>query len=208
MPESITAAGILLAVGPLLAAIPVANPSLRRVWSVPRDEHLSIIGAHRSAWAALNVGFGLATIATAAGLAILAFSADPDVLRSAALTAIALAYALGGALWCAVLAIRARTTPALADLVRDGRPTEPGETLLGAAQGGLFAAFVVVTSAALAALGLTLLVGGGVAVAIAVVTTVVGLATAAWLLVSGDVIPAVLYLPTMLVGLALIAGWT
>ncbi len=201
-------AGILLVVGPLVGAIPIANPSLIRVWSVSRDEHLSIIGAHRRAWAALNVGFGLATITTAAGLAILALAAVPDNARSAALTAIALAYALAGALWCAVLAIRARTTPALADLVRDGRPTEPGETLLGAAQGGLFAAFVVVTSAALAALGLVLLLDGGVAPSIAVLTALVGLATATWLLVSGDVIPAVLYLPTMLVGAALLAGWT
>ena len=132
------------------------------MWSATRDEHLATIGAHRVAWAVLNLGFGFATIATAAGLAILALAADPDGARAAALTAVALAYAVGGALWCAVLAVRARTTPALADLVRDGRPTEPGETLLGAAQGGLFAAFVVVTCAALVGLGLTLLITGGV----------------------------------------------
>ena len=208
MPDSITAAGILLVVGPLVGAIPVANPSLLGVWSATRDEHLATIGAHRVAWAVLNLGFGFATIATAAGLAILALAADPDGARAAAMTAVALAYAVGGALWCALLAVRARTTPALADLVRDGRPTEPGETLLGAAQGGLFAAFVVVTCAALVGLGLTLLITGGVTAAVAIATAAVGVATAAWLLVAGDIVPAVLYLPTLLIGVALLAGWT
>ena len=208
MPDSITAAGVLLALGPLVGMIPVANPSLLRVWSASRDEHLAIIGAHRVAWGALNLGFGLATIATAAGLAVLALAADPDTARAAALAVVAIAYAFGGMLWCAVLAIRARTTPTLVDLVRDGRPTEPGETLLGAASGGLFAGFVVATCAALTVLGVTLLVTGGVVAPVAISTLVVGIATAAWLLAAGDVIPAVLYLPTLLVGVALLAGWT
>ena len=194
MPESITAAGILLVVGPLVGAIPVANPSLLRVWTASRDEHLATIGAHRVAWVALNLGFGFATIATAAGLAILALASDPDGARAAALVTVAIAYAVGGALWCAVLAVRARTTPALADLVRDAKPTEPGETLLGAAQGGLFGAFVVATCVALTLLGLTLLGTGGVAAPVAIATVVVGVATAAWLVVAGDVVPAVLYL--------------
>jgi hypothetical protein len=101
-----------------------------------------------------------------------------------------------------------RTTPALADLVRDARPTEPGETLLGAALGGLFAAFVVITCAALVGLGLALLAAGWVAAPVAIATFLVGLGTAAWLFLSGDVVPAVLYLPTLLVGIALLAGWT
>ena len=74
-----------------------------------------------------------------------------------------------------MLAIRARTTPALADLVRNARPTEPGETLLGAALGGLFAAFVVSTSVALSVLGLTLLVTGGVAAPVAIATLATGI---------------------------------
>ena len=72
----------------------------------------------------------------------------------------------------------------------------------------MFAAFVVATCAALTVLGVTLLVTGGVAAPVAIATLVVGIATAAWLLAAGDVIPAVLYLPTLLVGVALLAGWT
>jgi hypothetical protein len=206
--ESITAAGVLLLVGPLIGAIPIANPSLLRVWTASREEHLATIGAHRGAWAALNIGFGLATISTVGGLAVLAQTGGADGARGAALTAVAIAYAVGGTLWCAVLAVRARTTPALADLVRDARPTEPGEALLGAAQGGLFAAFVVLTCAALMGLGLALLTAGGVAAPVALATVLVGVGVAAWLLLSGDVIPAVLYMPTVLIGVALLAGWT
>ncbi len=57
-------------------------------------------------------------------------------------------------------------------------------------------------------LGLVLLATGGVAAPVAVATVVVGIATAAWLVVAGDIIPAVLYLPTLLIGVALLAGWT
>jgi hypothetical protein len=188
--------------------IPVANPSLMRVWSASREDHLAIIGAHRLAWAALNVGFVYATIATTAGLAILALAAASDGGRQAALAAVAVTYGIAGALWCAVLAVRARTTPALADMVRDGGPTEPAESLLGTALGGLFVAFVLWTGVALAGLGLTLLVTGGVAGPIAGVSVLFGVGAIGVLLVTGDVIPAVLYLPTLLVGIALLTGWT
>jgi hypothetical protein len=43
---------------------------------------------------------------------------------------------------------------------------------------------------------------------VALATVLVGIGVAAWLLVSGDVIPAVLYVPTLLIGAALLAGWT
>jgi hypothetical protein len=208
MSEALTAAGVLLVMGPVIGVIPVANPSLLRVWTASREEHLATIGAHRVAWAALNVGFGLATISTVAGLSVLALSAGADGVRGVALVAAAIAYGVGGALWCAVLAVRTRTTPALADLVRDGRPTEPGEALLGAAQGGLFGGFVVITCVALTGLGLALLTGGDVAALVALTAVLVGIGVAAWLIVSGDVIPAVLYLPTVLIGAALLAGWT
>ncbi len=83
--------------------------------------------------------------------------------RRAVLAAAAVIYAIAGTLWCAVVAIRTRTTPALAEMVEAGTPTEPAETLLGAAIGGLFAAFTLLTGAALVALGVALALGGGVA---------------------------------------------
>ena len=152
MPDSITAAGVLLALGPLVGAIPVANPSLLRVWSASRDEHLAIIGAHRVAWAALNLGFGLATIATAAGLAVLALAADPDTARAAALAVVASPMRSGAR--CGARSSRsgrARRRP------RGSRPRRAADRTrrdpARRSPGGLFAAFVVATCAALTVLG-------------------------------------------------------
>lgn len=198
---------MLLVAGPLVGGVGVSNPALFRVWFVPRDEHLAMVRAHRGAWVAINVGFTVATVVTAAGLAVLAGAVDVAVGPRAVLAAAAVIYAIAGSLWGAVLAIRARTTPALAEMVAAGTPTEPAETLLGAALGGLFAAFVLATGAALVALGLTLAMSGGVAAPVAWLATLIAAVVIAGQLRSGDSIPAVLYLPTMLVGLALLLGW-
>lgn len=207
MTDGLTVAAVLLVAGPLVGGVGVSNPALFRVWFVPRDEHLAMVRAHRGAWVAINVGFTVATVVTAAGLAVLAGAVDVAVGPRAVLAAAAVIYAIAGSLWGAVLAIRARTTPALAEMVAAGTPTEPAETLLGAALGGLFAAFVLATGAALVALGLTLAMSGGVAAPVAWLATLIAAVVIAGQLRSGDSIPAVLYLPTMLVGLALLLGW-
>jgi hypothetical protein len=208
MSDPLTVAGWLLLVGPVIGLIPVANPSLMRIWMAPREEHLATVGAHRRAWAVLNAGFVVATVASASGLAILVLAPGGDPGRAPALVAVAVAYAVGGAMWCAVQAIRTRTTPALADLVAAGVPTEPAEGLLGAATGGLFGGFVLLTAGSLVALGLVLGVAGGVAAPVAGLVALSGLVFVAWFLRAGDLIPAFLYLPTMLVGIALLTGWT
>ena len=207
MSDGVAIAGVLLVAGPLLGAVPVAHPGLIPVWSAAREDQLAIVGAHRRLWSALNLGFGGATIATTAGLAILTGALDGDAVRWAGLLAATVLYGFGGVLWCAVLAVRARTTPALADLVAAGTDTEPAETLLAAATGGLFAGFVLATATALVVLGLTLLIAGGVAVPVAALTVGFGVIVAAWLVATGDLIPAVLYLPTLVIGIALLAGW-
>ena len=208
MTDPTTVAGWLLILGPVLGVIPVANPALVRIWTMPRLDHLATVGAHRRGWALLNIGFGFATMVTTAGLFVMADALGDDGIRGVALMGIAVAYAVGGGLWCAVLAIRTRTTPTLADLVAASTETEPGETLLGAATGGLFGGFVLLTAAAITALGLVLLVAGGVAAPVAIVTTAAGVFAGAWLVVAGDIIPAVLYPPTTLIGVALLAGWS
>jgi hypothetical protein len=57
------------------------------------------------------------------------------------------------------------------------------------------------------ALGLGLLVAGLVPAVVALLQVVAGIGMLAWLLAAGDVIPAVIYLPTMALGLATLAGW-
>ena len=156
----------------------------------------------------LNAGFLIATVVTAGGLAALAVAQADDAGLTAALAAVIVAYAVGGGLWCAVLAVRSLTTPALADLSARGVDTEPAETLLNAAQSALFGAFTLVTAVALVALAIVLAIAGVVAVPVAIVAAVVaGIVIAAYL-VTGDSVPAVLYLPTILIGIALLVGWT
>ncbi len=208
MTDGLTAAAVLLVVGPVAGAVAGSNPVLFRVWTAPRDEHLALVRAHRWAWVAINAGFFIATVVTAAGLAVLAEAIDADTGPRAVLAAAAVVYAIAGALWCAVLAIRTRTTPALAVMVAAGAPTEPAETLLGSAIGGLFAAFTLATGAALVALGLTLAVSGGVVAPVAWRATLIAAVVIAGFVTSGDTIPAVLYLPTLLIGLALLLGWS
>ncbi len=208
MTDGVTAAALLLVVGPLIGAVSASNPILFPVWSAPRAEHLAIVGAHRRAWMLLNAGFFLATVVTCAGLAALAASLTGDAVRTAALIAETVVYALAGTLWCAVVAIRTRTTPALADLVASGASTEPAETLLGAATGGLFAAFTLATGADLIAVGLTLALAGGIAAPMALLAALVAAIVVAAFLASGDAVPAVLYVPTLLIGIALLLGWS
>jgi hypothetical protein len=208
MADVTTIAGALLVVGPVLGAIPVAHPDLMRVWSGPRERYLAIIGAHRQAWYLLNAGFSFATILTTAGLAILAVESDLTTVRGALLLAVAVAYSLGGMPWLAMLAIRAVRDPTLADMVAAGQPTEPAEALLGTATSGLFGSFVFATGTTLLALALVLLGWGGVVPLVAVLAGGVAALVLLIQIRTGDCIPAVLYLPTLFVGVALLAGWS
>lgn len=207
MTDGLTVAAVLLVVGPVVPGVALSNPALFRVWFAPRDEHLALVRAHRRGWAAINAGFTIATVVTSAGLAVLAGNIDAADGPRAVLTSAVVAYAIAGSLWCAVLAIRTRTTTALAEMVVAGTPTEPAETLLGAALGGLFAAFILATSAALVVLGATLSGSGLIAAPVAWLTTLIPAVVLLGYLRSGDAVPAVLYLPTLLVGLALLFHW-
>ena len=199
-----TFTGWLLVAGTILGLAPVANPSLLRIWMVPRAEHIAIVAAHRRGWYALNGGFAAATVATTAALAMLALVVDTGDAARGGLIAGTTAYAAGGVLWCAMLAIRSRVTPALAG------PGDPGSggRLLEEAQGGLFAAFVLMTAVALVVIGVTLAVGGGVSVVVAALAILVGAGALVLQLATGDLVPAVLYLPTLAIGIALLVGWT
>lgn len=208
MTDGLTVAAVLLLLGPVVPGVALSNRALFRVWFLPRDEHLALVRAHRRGWAAINAGFTIATVVTSAGLAVLAGNIDAADGPRAVLTSAVVAYAIAGSLWCAVLAIRTRTTPALAEMVVAGTPTEPAEALLGAALGGLFAAFILATSAALVVVGLTLALSGAIAAPVAWLATLISAVVIAAFFATGDVIPAVLYLPTLLVGAALLLGWT
>jgi hypothetical protein len=208
MPDGVTVSAALLVAGPIMVALCLLDPPFWQVWSVAREEHLALVAAHPFAWTMANVGFTSATVLTAAGLVLLAVSVDVADGPRAVLMAGAVVYAIGGSLWCAVLAIRNRTTPALARMVADGSPTEPAESLLGSAMGGLFASFMLTSVAALVVIGATLALGGVVAAPVAWLATVITAGAFVRFITSGDVIPAIVYIPTLLVGIALLLGWS
>lgn len=195
-------AGWLLLAGPVLGLIPAAHPALVPIWSMPRDAFVATVAAHRVAWAWLNAGFALASIATAAGLLALA-GTMPDRATSAALLACTVGYGIGAVLWCEVLAIRTHTTPLLADLGA-GEPDLTQTPLLDASITALFQAFVLITAVSLAGLGAVLLIAGPNPAWVAAALLLTGTATTAWLLRTGDIIPAVLYLPTALLGITIL----
>ena len=208
MPDPLILAGWLLVAGALIGAAAASHPALWPVWSAQRDERLRIVGEHRLAWTMLNAGFVIATIVTAGGLAALAVAEGGDPGVVAALAAVIVAYAVAGGLWCGVLAIRSLTTPALADLSARGADTEPTETLLSATLLALFGTYTLITAAALVALAAIVGVGGVVAIPVALVAAAIAAIVIAAYLVTGDSVPAVLYVPTIVIGIALLAGWT
>src|SRR5689334_13718655 len=133
MTDPLAIAGVLLVLSPVLGLVPVAFPPFFTVWMAPRERHIEVIAAHRRAWAWLNAGFTAATIGTAAGLTALAVALAPDPGLAAVVAALAVAYAIAGALWCAMLAIRTWTTPGLHDLGATSAPPSDAERLLGMA---------------------------------------------------------------------------
>jgi hypothetical protein len=195
-------AGWLLVAGPVLGLIPVAHPALLRIWSMPREVFVTTVAANRVAWAWLNAGFTLASVATTGGLLALA-SSPPDRSTSAALLACTAGYGIGAVLWCAVLAVRARTTPPLADLGAGGLD-RPEARLLEAVTTALFQSFVLITAVSLAGLGAVLLLTGPSPAWAAAALLLTGSTATVWLLRTGDVIPALLYLPTALLGITLL----
>lgn len=199
--------GWLLVGGTLIGLAMVGHPALVRIWAMPRESHVAAVARHRVVWALLNAGFVLATLSTAAAIIAMSVTMYAGSDWSAALLATGVAYAIGGVLWCAVLAIRTRTTPLLHEIGPESYRGQPVR-LLDAVTTGLFDAFVVICSLAIVALGLVLLVAGGVAAAVCIALIVTGIGCFVWLLITGDVIPAVLYLPTLLLGIALLTNWT
>lgn len=208
MPDARTVAGLLLLLAPLVGLVPVAYPTLVPIWTTTRERHIEMVAAHRRAWHLLNLGFGLATVGTAGGLAALTVALAPDAGQAALVAVLAVAYVMGGALWCVILAIRGRTTPALFDRGATAAAPDDVETLLGAAMGGLFAGFVLATGPAILGLCAVLALGGTVAVPVAALAALVAAIATGAQVVTGDTIPAFLYPPTMLIGVALLAGWT
>ena len=172
-----------------------------------RDDHVRTVGANRRAWALLNAGFGFATVLTATGLWILAAAEDPGQ-RHARRALISRGWHTRSAVlsgWPCSPFGRGPRQP-WPTSTRAASDPEPAETLVGSATSGLFNGFVVLTSAALVVLGGHLGSPGASRSRSPASSASVGLGCLGWLAVAGDVIPAVLYLPTLVLGISLLAG--
>lgn len=205
MPDAQASAAILLVAGPLIGVLGFYDRALYTIWTAPRAEFLAIIARHRRGWIALNFGFGVATLTTTVGLALVVASIRVEATVQAWLALAVGAYAFGGGMWFAVLAIRTRTAPLLATMAATGRSAEPADAILDAASGALFAAYVLLTGLALTGLGVGLVIGGVVA-PVGALVALSGVACVVWLVRTGDIIPAVLYVPTTVLGVALLLG--
>ena len=155
MPDDLMVAAILLVAGPAIGTVCLFYPPFWRVWTVGRGRSISPSWPP-TAWPGRwpTSGSPPRPSSRPAGSSSCR-SVQADARSSAILIAGAVAYAIAGTLWCAVLAIRTRTTPALAALVAAGTPTEPAETLVGSVTGGLFASFLMTTGLALVVIGAT-----------------------------------------------------
>ncbi len=74
--------------------------------------------------------------------------------------------------------------------------------------GGLYSAFMLTTGLVLVAIGLALVVGGGVAAPVAWAVTLLATGALVGFFALDGFLPAAIYPPTLLIGLALSLGWT
>jgi hypothetical protein len=92
--------------------------------------------------------------------------------------------------------------------LRPARRPSPPRRSSGARSARLYSSFLLTTGAALIAIGSALALAGGVASPAGWLATIIASLAVARHATSGDVIPAVIYIPTLLVGLALLlVGW-
>lgn len=204
--NSMDLAGGALALGALCFLVGAANPRVFRVWTSGQDIQFRVIHAHRRSWQATNQLFAIATVLTAAGLTLI-----PDLVGpgGADLARIAVAaYDFGAVLWLASLAFRLVVTPiAAAEFARSGA-AEAGYTVVSRWSDGLFAIFTVVTGSSLAILGIAIVAGGVLPALVGWLSILLGVVIAGGYIAAGDMPPFVAYLPTGVLGIAMLLAGT
>jgi len=191
---------LLLAGGVFLIA--AGTPSLTRVWTSPQEIALPLIAQHARAWRAATIGFAVGTVATAAGLLTL-----PESVGEMGVTlawAAAGGYALGAVLWLISLVVRLSVTPIKASGFVATGVIDPVYAPLDRLGGGLFAAFTLIAGVSVVAVGGAILLGGSLPALAGWFAVVIGLVVVGGYLALGDMPPFVLYLPTTVVGIALL----
>ena len=223
MPDGPVFAGVLLLGGSLAFLVGAGNPILARAWVAPEPTFLAIVAAHGTAWRFTNSLFIAATVATNAGLMVASVGLGPkggDVAIAA--TANQVTFAIAGA---------ANRMPAESSAAFNAEipylqfkffrmSVTRGEALARAAgaapalgysvgsqwAGALFAAFTLLAGVALVVVGAAIVMGGALASWVGMQSIAFGAVVVFGYLRFGDMPPFVSYLPTGVIGLALVAG--
>jgi hypothetical protein len=199
--------GAVLAIGAVLFLVGAGNPVLARAWVSPREAYLKIVAGHPTAWRVSHILFIVGTVLTAAGMAELPAAAGIHSVGARALVSVAgTVVAIGALLWIVALVGRLAVTSVVASafVAGTGEATPvPSERWMSE----LFAAFLLLAGLGLVALGLGFIVAPVLPI-LGWVCVAFGVIIAGGYLAFGDVPPFVVYLPTGLIGLALILGWT
>jgi hypothetical protein len=197
-------AGLLLAGGGLFLVLLVGPSAFvpPAIWTGPRDASLRLVAKHAVIWRSANVGFALATVLTAAGLALV-----PGLVgdRGSSLAwAAAVAYLLAAAPWLLVLSIRLVITPAVAAGFAAEGTLDPVFIPIDRLSGALFPAFMLIASGSVVALGAGVVAGGSLSPVLGWACVVAGVVLAGGYLLLGDMLPAFVYFPTTAVGITLL----
>lgn len=194
--------GWLLVTGALAFIVGAANPVLGSVWSAPQDVQLRLVHDAATAWTVTNVLFFIGTTLTAAGLWFV-----PERVGgrwSAVARAAAVVYLLAATAWLASLTFRLAVTPDAAATLAATGSMDPTYVLMARWASGLFGAFTYLAGGSLIALGIALLVGRALPALAGAFAIVIGLAIALGYAIVGDMPPFVAYLPTGLLGVAMV----
>ena len=174
------------------------------LWTGSDEVALPLIAQHPLTWRLANLGFAIATALTTAGLWILS-DAVGDVDGAPVIAGAAL-YTLASALWLITLLLRLLSVPSVAAGFVATGSIDPAHVPLARLAGALFVGFIYLSAAALVAVGAGLVDGGVISPVFGWISVVVGVGTMGGMIVLGDMLPAIVYLPTGLIGFALLMG--
>ena len=204
--EALRITGLLLAGGGVVLVLLVGPTTFvsAAIWNGSHDIALPLISQHPVVWRVANIGFALATVVTAAGLAL-----TPDLVgdrgRSMAWVS-AVVFVLAAVPWLITQAIRVVVTPGAADAFVAEGTIDPAWVPLDRLSAALFPAFIMLAAASIATLGIAIIAGGALDGPVGWACLVAGLAIGGSYLVVGDTLPAFVYFPTTAVGIALLVS--
>jgi hypothetical protein len=195
----LTSAGVI----GVLLELPTA-PLGARLWTGPHESRLHAIAGHPRAWRSANIGFVITAVLTVAGLFLAADALGP---KGAGLAlAAAAAFVPAATLWLVALGVRLVLTPGVAAAFVTG--TEVPGWYVGASrlEDATYPIFLVASGACVMALGGAVLAGGVIAAVLGWVVLGLGAVAVAGYLALGDMLPEIIFLPTTIIGIALLGG--